>query len=121
MATYQITLKNCGFYARHGVFEQEATLGQRFFVDVVMDVEAGDALVSDDIEATVHYGLAYEIVEKIVTGTRRNLIETLAHDVAVALTDWSPLIRRVEVAIRKPSVPIAGILDHVEVRVEHHA
>lgn len=121
MAIYQITLKNCGFYARHGVFEQEAALGQRFFVDVVMDVEAGDALVSDDVEQTVHYGLAYELVERIVTGSRRNLIEALANDIATGLTKWSPLIRRVEVAIRKPSVPIAGILDHVEVRVEHRA
>jgi 7,8-dihydroneopterin aldolase/epimerase/oxygenase len=121
MATYQISLRNCAFYARHGVFEQEASLGQRFFVDVVMDVEAGEALVSDQVEATVHYGEAYALVETIVTGSRRNLIEALANDVCLALSAWSPLIRRVEVAIRKPSVPIAGILDHVEVRVEHRA
>lgn len=119
MSVFQITLKNCAFYARHGVFEPEAALGQRFYVDVVMDVEAGDVLVSDDVGSTVHYGLAYEIVEKVVTGTRRNLIETLANDVALALCAWSPLIRRVDVSIRKPSVPIAGILDYAEVRVEH--
>ncbi|GGF82563.1 7,8-dihydroneopterin aldolase [Rhizobium wenxiniae] len=119
MTIFQVTLKNCAFYAHHGVFEQEKALGQRFFVDVVMDVEAGDALGSDDIEQTVHYGLVYELVEKIMTGSRRNLIETLANDVALGLTAWSPMIRRVEVAIRKPSAPIAGILDYVEVRVEH--
>ncbi|WJH40127.1 dihydroneopterin aldolase [Aliirhizobium terrae] len=121
MAIYQINLKNCAFFARHGVFEQETALGQRFFVDVLMDVDGGDALVSDDVEQTVHYGLAYELVERVMTGTRRNLIETLARDVAVALCAWSPLIRRVEVAIRKPSAPIAGILDYAEVRIEHHA
>lgn len=121
MTIFQITLKNCAFYAHHGVFEQETALGQRFFVDVVMDVEAGDALVSDDVEQTVHYGLAYELVEKIMTGSRRNLIETLANDVALGLAAWSARIRRVEVAIRKPSAPIPGILDYVEVRVEHRA
>ncbi len=121
MTTFQITLKNCAFYAHHGVFEQETALGQRFFVDVIMDVEAGDALVSDDVEQTVHYGLAYELVEKIMTGSRRNLIETLANDVALGLAAWSARIRRVEVAIRKPSAPIPGILDYVEVRVEHRA
>lgn len=121
MAIYQITLKNCAFYARHGVFEQEVALGQRFFVDVVMDVESGGALVSDEVEQTVHYGEAYELVEKIMTGSRRNLIEALANDIAIGLAAWSPLIRRVEVAIRKPSAPIAGILDYVEVRLEHRA
>lgn len=121
MSTYAITLKNCVFYARHGVFESEQSLGQRFFIDVTMHVEADDALENDDVESTVHYGLAYAIVEKIVTETRRNLIETLAKDIGKALCDWSAQIRRVEIAVRKPSVPIAGILDYAEVRVEHVA
>jgi dihydroneopterin aldolase len=119
MALYTITLKNCAFYARHGAFEQEATLGQRFFIDLTMHVDADSALENDDVESTVHYGLAYEIVEKIVTGSRRNLIETLANDIAKALTAWSAQIRRVEVTVRKPSVPIQGILDYAEVKVDH--
>jgi dihydroneopterin aldolase len=118
---YTITLKNCGFYAKHGAFEQEASLGQRFFLDVVMDVEADDALENDDVASTVHYGIAYEIVERVVTQNRRNLIETLAKDVAKALCAWSPQIRRADITVRKPSVPIPGILDYAEVRVEHFA
>jgi 7,8-dihydroneopterin aldolase/epimerase/oxygenase len=121
MGTYTITLKNCAFFARHGAFDAEVTLGQRFFVDVVMDVEADEALENDRVESTVHYGIAYEIVEKVVTQNRRNLIETLAKDIAKALCAWSPQIRRVEIAVRKPSVPIPGILDHAEVRIEHVA
>lgn len=121
MGTYTITLKNCGFYARHGAFEQEASLGQRFFIDVVMDVEADAALENDEVESTVHYGIAYEIVEKVVMQSRRNLIEALAKDIAKALCAWSPLIRRADVAVRKPSVPIPGILDYAEARVEHFA
>lgn len=121
MGTYTITLKNCGFYARHGAFEQEATLGQRFFVDVVMHVAANEALENDDVESTVHYGIAYEIVEKVVTQNRRNLIEALARDIAVALCAWSPQIKRADITVRKPSVPIPGILDYAEVRVEHVA
>jgi dihydroneopterin aldolase len=119
--TYTITLRNCAFYAKHGAFEQEASLGQRFFIDLVLDVEADEALENDDVASTVHYGLAYEIVEKIVTGSRRNLIETLAKDIAKALCEWSPQIRRAEITVRKPSVPIPGILDYAEVRVEHVA
>ena len=121
MGIYTITLKNCAFFARHGAFEQEATLGQRFFIDVVMDVEADEAMESDNVESTVHYGIAYSIVEKVVTGSRRNLIEVLAKDIGKALCAWSPLIRRAEITVRKPSVPIPGILDHAEVRVEHFA
>lgn len=121
MATYTITLKNCAFYARHGAFEAEVTLGQRFFIDIAMDVEADEALENDDVNSTVHYGIVYDIVAKIVTENRRNLIETLAKDIAKALCAWSPQIRRAEITVRKPSVPIPGILDHAEVRIEHFA
>jgi 7,8-dihydroneopterin aldolase/epimerase/oxygenase len=121
MGTYTIALNNCAFFARHGVLAEEMALGQRFFVDLTMTVEADDALDSDEVSQTVHYGEAYALVADIVTNTRRNLIETLAKDIGKALCAWSGQIRRVEIAIRKPSVPIEGILDYAEVRVEHVA
>ena len=81
-ATYIITLKNCAFFARHGVFDEEELLGQRFFVDAELEVEQGTALVDDSIEDTVHYGIAFQEIERIVTGRRRYLIEALALEVA---------------------------------------
>ena len=50
---YTITLKNCAFFARHGVYAEEEFLGQRFFVDAELDVSAGAALDNDDIDGTV--------------------------------------------------------------------
>lgn len=119
MTTYTITLKNCAFYARHGVLKEESVLGQRFFVDAELDVPAGAALTDDDLSATLHYGHAFGVIEEVVTKTRRALIEALANDVALALCARFPVIQRAAITVRKPSVPIPGILDYVEVRVEH--
>lgn len=119
MTLYTIYLKNCSFFARHGVFEAEEQLGQRFFVDAELDVDGGDALETDEIGDTVHYGIAFQVIEEAVTGQRRYLIEALAKDIALALCKRFPQIRRAAIAVRKPSVPIPGILDYVEVRVEH--
>ncbi|MDO1584548.1 dihydroneopterin aldolase [Rhizobium oryzicola] len=119
MSVYTITLKNCAFYARHGVLAEEAALGQRFFVDAELDVPISDALTDDRLDETVHYGHAFTVIEQVVTQTRRSLIEALANDIAVALCERFPLIRRAAITVRKPSVPIPGILDYVEVRVEH--
>lgn len=119
MTTYTITLKNCAFFARHGVLDQENTLGQRFFVDAAMEVEAGDALESDLVEQTVDYGLAFALIERVVTGQQRKLIETLAFDIAKALCARFAQIRHVEITVRKPSAPVQGVLDHAEVRVEY--
>ena len=119
MTTYTITLKNCAFFGRHGVLDQENTLGQRFFVDAAMEVEAGDALETDLVEQTVDYGLAFALIERVVTGQQRKLIETLAFDIAKALCARFAQIRHVEITVRKPSAPVQGVLDHAEVRVEY--
>ncbi|RUX35071.1 hypothetical protein EOA33_36345, partial [Mesorhizobium sp. M4A.F.Ca.ET.050.02.1.1] len=40
---YVIRMKNCAFFARHGVLDEEETLGQRFYVDAALTVEPGRA------------------------------------------------------------------------------
>lgn len=117
--TYRIGLKNCVFFARHGVFQEEAQLGQSFYVDVDMDVVVTDALTTDDYDKTVDYGAVHAAVEQIVTQQRFNLIEALAHRVGEKLCEQFPAIRRVVVTIRKPSAPIPGVFDHAEVIVEY--
>jgi dihydroneopterin aldolase len=114
---YTIRMKNCAFFARHGVLDEEETLGQRFYVDVALDVEPDHPLEEDSIGGTVDYGVAFDVIEKIVTGKRRFLIEALALEVAKALSVRFPQIRRAEITVRKPNAPVRGVLDHVEVSV----
>ncbi len=114
---YVIRMKNCAFFARHGLHDEEEKLGQRFYVDAVLTVDPGRALEDDVIGGTVDYGVAFGVIEKIVTGERRFLIEALALSVAKALADRFPQIKRAEITVRKPNAPVPGVLDHVEVTV----
>lgn len=114
---YTIRMKNCAFFARHGLHDEEEKLGQRFYIDALLDVASGSALEDDSIEDTVDYGVAFTEIERIVTGKRRFLIEALAFDVAKALCQRYPSIRRAEITVRKPNAPVPGVLDHVEVTV----
>ena len=114
---YLIRMKNCAFFARHGVFDEEEMLGQRFYVDAVLTVDPGNALEDDTIEGTVDYGVAFQVIEKIITGERRFLIESLALECGKALTQRFPQIRRAEITVRKPNAPVPGVRDHVEVTV----
>ncbi|AZO43147.1 dienelactone hydrolase [Mesorhizobium sp. Root695] len=114
---YVIRMKNCAFFARHGVLDEEERLGQRFYVDAALTVDPGRALVEDSIEDTVNYGIAFTVIEKIITGQRRFLIESLALEVARALTARFPQIKKAEITVRKPNAPVPGVLDYVEVTV----
>ena len=115
MTDYTIRLQNCAFFARHGVHDAEEALGQRFYVDAVLAIISQNPLDQDDIDGTVDYGAAFAVIEQIVTGKRRFLIEALALDVAKALCEQFPQIHRAEITVRKPNAPVPGVLDHAEV------
>ncbi|MDP3897037.1 MAG: dihydroneopterin aldolase [Mesorhizobium sp.] len=115
--TYVIRLANCAFFARHGVHDEEERLGQRFYVDAELTIDAMGALQADTIEGTVDYGVAFSVIEEVITGRRRFLIEALALDVAQTLCARLPQIVRARITIRKPNAPVQGVLDHVEVCV----
>jgi dihydroneopterin aldolase len=114
---YVIRIKNCAFFARHGVHDEEEMLGQRFYVDAELTVDPGSALEDDSIEGTVDYGVAFAVIEKIITGERRFLIEALALEVGKALVSRYSQIKKAAITIRKPNAPVRGVLDHVEVTV----
>ncbi len=117
--TYEIRMMNCAFFARHGVYDQEEFLGQRFYVDAVLEVDPGQALETDSIEGTVDYGVAFMEIEKIITGARRYLIEAIALEIGKALCVRFPQIKTADITVRKPNAPVPGVLDFVEVRVVH--
>ncbi len=119
MKHYTIYMKNCAFFARHGFFDEEAFLGQRFFVDARLDVEAEAPLQDDKLDGTVDYGVAFKVIESVVLGQRRYLIEALAADIATGLCEKFPHIKRAEITVRKPNAPVPGVLDYVEVTVTH--
>jgi dihydroneopterin aldolase len=118
---YEIRMKNCAFFARHGVYDQEEFLGQRFYVDAILLVDAGSALENDSIDGTVDYGRAFQVIEKIIAGERRYLIEAIALEIGRALCDEFVQIKQADITVRKPNAPVPGVLDFVEVRVVHKA
>jgi dihydroneopterin aldolase len=110
-------MMNCAFFARHGVHDEEETLGQRFYVDATLTVDPGDALETDHIGSTVDYGEAFKVIEAIITGKRRFLIEAIALEVAKSICLHFPQVKKAEITVRKPNAPVPGVLDYVEVTV----
>lgn len=108
------------FYAYHGVFEEEKRLGQKFEVDLEMFLDLRKAGKSDCLDETVNYALVYDIVQKLVTGTKMKLLESLAESIAGELLSLFPL-NEILVRVRKPKPPIPGHLDSVSVEIRRGA
>ncbi|MBS8259985.1 dihydroneopterin aldolase [Roseibium polysiphoniae] len=112
-----IHLEDLSFFAYHGVYDEEAQLGQRFHVDLTCWLDLSKACESDDYEQTVCYGSLTKAVESAVTQTRFKLIERLAAAVSEALFEADPRIEKTRVRIHKPGAPLPIATGKVSVEI----
>ena len=105
-------------YGYHGASENERELGQRFEVDVEITADLSEAVASDSMAKTVNYEKVYRLVESEVVSEKYHLLETMADKIARDVLERFAALE-VLVRVRKPSVPLAGAIDHVEVEVVH--
>lgn len=96
------------FYGHHGVTPAQQEVGAWFSVDVEMALDLTPAALSDDVAATVDYGLVVRRVVAVATEQRVRLLERLAGILSEALLREFPA-REVTVRVRKLTAPIDGI------------
>jgi dihydroneopterin aldolase len=113
----RITLTGLRVRGHHGVFEHEKRDGQDFVVDVTVWLDVTPAAKSDDLTSTVHYGELAELVAKIVGGPARDLIETVAVEIAESVLEWDDRLTSVAVTVHKPNAPIPLTFADVAVTV----
>lgn len=113
----RIALDGLRVRGHHGVYEHEKRDGQEFGVDVVVWLDLGPAAAGDDLRRTANYGELAERAAGIVGGTPRDLVETVAVEIADAVLAEHP-VEAVEVTIHKPHAPIPLTFSDVAVTVQ---
>jgi dihydroneopterin aldolase len=113
----RIALTGLRVRGHHGVFDHERRDGQDFVIDVTVWLDVTRAAMSDDLTKTVHYGELAELTAGIVAGPPRDLIETVAVEVAESILHWDDRLTEVEVTVHKPNAPIPLTFADVAVTV----
>ena len=101
----RIELRGLTVRGNHGVFDHERRDGQDFIVDITVSLDLGAAAASDDLADTVDYGALAQRAADIVAGPPRQLIETVAAEIADDVM-VDERVEAVEVMVHKPSAPI---------------
>ncbi|MDK8763649.1 dihydroneopterin aldolase [Corynebacterium sp. MSK218] len=100
----RIELTGLECFGYHGVFEEEKKTGQPFIVDVTCWLDT--AGIEDDLSRTVNYAELADVTADIVEGPSRDLIETVAAEVAETAMERFEILHAIEVTIHKPKAPI---------------
>ena len=111
----KIRIHNMMFYGFHGVYEYEREQGQKFYVDVEMTTKDETACQTDNPEDGIDSAVIYSMVKDAVENKRFQLLMALAAHIGDHILADYPQVAEVTTRIRKPSVPISGPMDYVEV------
>lgn len=114
-----MTIELCGIvlHGYHGVLDEERRGGQRFLVDVELDLEREQAAHSDAIEDAVDYRRVVARVREVSDARAYQLLEAFSAAIAAALLDDFP-VSAVRVRVRKPDVVLDPPVEYAAVSVE---
>ncbi len=117
----KIRIHNMMFYGFHGFYEYEREQGQKFFIDAELETRDDRAVDTDNLDDAVDAAAVYAIVKDVTENKRFQLLMALAGHIGDKLLKKYPHVKSATVRIRKPSVPISGPIDYVEVETTRTA
>ena len=103
--TDRIELRGLRVRGHHGVFDHERRDGQEFVIDITAWLDLDVAAASDDLADTLDYGDLAQRAADIVAGPPRQLIETVAGEIADGVM-VDERVHAAEVVVHKPGAPI---------------
>lgn len=113
----EIRIENLEVYAGHGVFPEENRVGQPFFVNAVLYTDVRQAGQKDDLALSTHYGEVSHLVNCFLKEHTFQLIEAAAEQTAEQILIQFPLIKALDLEIRKPKAPIGLPFESVSVKI----
>lgn len=113
MAVFIIALTNLRLFAHHGVYKEERILGNEFEVNISLSVKAPKEKISS-ITETVNYAEVYRITKETFS-VPKPLLETIATEIAEAIKEAFPAVKKISVQIVKLHPPIVSFTGSVSV------
>ncbi len=113
----EIRIDNLEVYAYHGVFPEENEKGQHFYLNAVLYLDTKKAGTTDELTDSTHYGLVCEEMTKVMTENIWKLIESVAEHVTEHVLLKFPLVRAMDLEVRKPEAPIPLPFESVSVKI----
>ena len=111
-----INLLGLRFHAYHGVLEQEQIVGNDYCLDVRMKYDISKAMLSDNIDDTLNYAKAYELIrEEMMIPSQ--LLEHVAYRIGSRLIKQFPEIENIDIRLTKKNPPMGADGDGAKIEL----
>ena len=113
----KIKITDLEVFANHGVFPEENVLGQKFLVSATLYTDTRRAGLTDDLNASIHYGEVSAFIDRYLREHTFKLLERAAEALAEELLLHTKGLEKILLEIKKPWAPIKLPLKTVSVEI----
>jgi dihydroneopterin aldolase len=107
----KVGIYDAEFYSRHGFYEEEQIIGNRFMVTIEVAFQNNKDLNADKITHTINYEQLYAIAEEEMQQPKK-LLETVGQSIADRITRQFAFIKALTVSVKKLNPPLRGTVGH---------
>lgn len=104
----RVSLEGLEFFAFHGYYDEEQRIGNKYGVDITVEVPLDKAGENDKLSQTMNYEDLYAIIRAEMKKPSR-LLENIGNRIIKSVFDQFPLVTAIDVTISKFNPPIGGI------------
>jgi len=113
----EVEVSGIEVFAYHGCMEEEARLGGKFIVDVVISTDFMKAAETDELVDTIDYVRIREVVVEEMA-IRSKLIEHVGYRILNRFRQEFKTIKKARIKVRKVNPPIKGTVKEVAITIE---
>ena len=114
----KVALEGIEFHAYHGVYPEEAILGNRFTLDLELDTDFKEAMLHDDLNGTVDYSKLYQLI-KARMGEKVKLLEHLGHLIVQDILETYPETKQIKLILKKHHPSLGGLVNFSSVQIQY--
>ncbi|MDR1679124.1 MAG: dihydroneopterin aldolase [Prevotellaceae bacterium] len=110
----KIILEKMQFYAHHGHFDEEQTVGAHYELTLSFDLDISIPSQSDNLADTVNYQEVYMLIKEEMA-IKSRLLEPVVQRILDKLLARFPQIRQANLRLSKLNPPLGGQLERVSI------
>ena len=113
-----VHLFDLNFYAFHGLYAEEAKVGNNFQVNLTVTYQE-DLLTLNDINSLINYEVLYDIVKKRMA-IPSHLLEEVADTIILKIRHKYSMVKDISISIFKLHAPLENFQGKVGITLQKH-